>query len=336
MQKTTSINQKIEFIKSSVDNYRYSNGKEDIAIWCPFCQNSNKNKLKMILQVDKGIYHCWVCNSKGNNIPFLIKKINPSKYEESQKFFNSFKKKINDEWNLILNGLNDLKEEEKIIEKVVLPSEFQLCASLFYQENIRNPDIRDVMNYLKKRGCSEHKMWMLRFGISRNDSWRRMLIIPSFSKNGELNYFTCRKIDESTFSSTKYKNCDIEKKKIIFNEILIDWNQPLTLVEGPLDLLKTNDNSTCLLGSTLPKDSLLFKRIVENKTPIVLALDNDAYKKSLKIAEDLMQYDISVSLMDTSAAKDVGDMTEKMFEEYYKSACKIDQDDLLLNKIQII
>ena len=36
-------------------------------------------------------------------------------------------------------------------------------------------------------------------------------------------------------------------KKIIkeFNELNINWNKPLTLVEGPLDLIKTNDTSTC-------------------------------------------------------------------------------------------
>ena len=49
-----------------------------------------------------------------------------------------------------------------------------------------------------------------------------------------------------------------------------------------------------------------------------------------------MYYDIEVKMMDTSAAKDVGDMSVEMFQEYYNLACKIEADDLLLSKIQVI
>ena len=68
---------------------------------------------------------------------------------------------------------------------------------------------------------------------------------------------------------------------IIFNELNIDWSKELTIVEGPLDLIKTNDNATCLLGSSLTEDMLLFQKIVANKTNIKLALDSDIFSKSL-------------------------------------------------------
>ena len=55
----------------------------------------------------------------------------------------------------------------------------------------------------------------------------------------------------------------------------IDWNRELSIVEGPLDLLKTNDNATCLLGSALNEDFKLFQKIVDNKTDI----GNDKTKK---------------------------------------------------------
>ena len=93
----------------------------------------------------------------------------------------------------------------------------------------------------------------------------RYLILPSYDKNGELNFYVSRNIDADTANSFKYKNANVSKNKIIFNEINIDWNIPLTLVEGPLDLLKTNDNATCLLGSALNEEMLLFQQIVKNK-----------------------------------------------------------------------
>ncbi len=332
MQKTTT--EKLNFIKDLAQNYRHPKGKADIAIWCPFCKNDNLHKLKMVIEVDKGIYHCWVCNSKGNNISSLIKKINYQRYEESLKFFPHKNKNLdNAEWLQILNGLYDETIEQVEQQTVVIPNRFELCALNLHA---KDPDIRDVVNYVLNRGCSEHKLWMLRLGISRDSNFHRMLIIPSFDKNGILNYYTCRKIDASTRDSTKYKNCEISKKTIIFNELLIDWQLPLTLVEGPLDLLKTNDNATCLLGSSLPIDSLLFKRIVENKTPVVLALDNDAYIKAIRIAEDLISYDVDVKIVDTSGAKDVGDMTIEMFQDLLNNACKVDEESLLLSKISNI
>ncbi len=326
--------EKYQFLKQILPIHKYNHNKFDMAIWCPFCNNPNQHKLKMILNIDKGVYHCWVCNSKGTSIPWVIKKIASQYYDKSLEYFPNKNQNQNDnEWKDILNGLSDNPQVDVITEYVVLPTGFELCA---LNLNSKDPDIRDVSNYLLKRGCSEHKMWMLRFGVSKDSNYHRMLIIPSFNSNGDLNFYTCRKIDASTFDGFKYKNCEVSKKNIIFNELLINWQLPLTLVEGPLDLLKTNDNATCLLGSSLPKDGALFKKIVENKTPIVLALDHDAHKKAIKIAQDLMYYDIEVKMMDTSIAKDVGDMDINTFKEYYNLACKIEQEDLLLNKIQVI
>jgi phosphoribosyl-ATP pyrophosphohydrolase len=332
MPKTT--HEKYDFLRQFITFHKYNKNKSDMAVWCPFCNNPNQHKLKMILNLEKGVYHCWVCNSKGTSIPWVIKRLSSQHYDKSLEYFPNRNQTLSDnEWTAILQGLSDEATFSQPIIQVDLPNGFELCVSNL---NSRNPDVRDVVNYLTKRGCSEHKMWMLRFGVSRDSNFHRMLIIPSFNADGDLNYYTCRKIDAGTTDGTKYKNCEVSKKSIIFNELLIDWKQPLTLVEGPLDLLKTNDNATCLLGSSLAKDSALFKKIVENKTPVILALDEDAYQKAVRIAQDLMYYDIEVKMMDTSAAKDVGDMSVEMFQEYYNLACKIEADDLLLSKIQVI
>ena len=108
----------------------------------------------------------------------------------------------------------------------------------------------------------------------------------------------------------------------------------MTIVEGPLDLLKTNDNATCLLGSALTEDMILFEKIVRNKTSINLALDSDVYFKSLKIAKLLSQYDIDVNILDTRGAEDVGDMSHDKFENILSSSQKFNGNDSLLAKIR--
>ena len=55
-------------------------------------------------------------------------------------------------------------------------------------------------------------------------------------------------------SGKKYKKCCIN----------IDWSKELALVEGAFDLVKSNENSTCLLGSKLSEKSRLFLQIIKN------------------------------------------------------------------------
>ena len=83
-------------------------------------------------------------------------------------------------------------------------------------------------------------------------------------------------------------------------------------------------NKTCLLGSTLSPDSLLFQRIVENQTPIILILDQDAKRKALKIAETLANYSISVRLNFPPGESDLNDMDENTVEHFISSAQQYD------------
>ena len=320
---TQQINNKISFLESFL-NTSLSKDGVNISVWCPFCNNPNRNKLKLAIQLEKNIYHCWVCDKKGTNIPQLIRRINSSKFDESKKIFTSNKNKES-----LKNFLEDY--EDVIIEEAVsLPEDFRLLAFCF---NDKDPDIRDTFQYAIKRGINKHKMLMLRAGISKDPNFRRCLILPSINKEGNLNFYTSRRIDANTNDSFKYNNANIQKKNIIFNEINIDWNIPLTLVEGPLDLIKVNDNSTCLLGSSLNESMLLFNKIVAHKTQINLALDKDAYYKAIKIAELLTQYDVEVNIIDTRIADDVGDMTRKQFEVALEEAKTFNRKDSLMAKI---
>ena len=304
------INQKISFIERLTNN-RCSLSKDgvNISIWCPFCRHSNKNKLKLAVHLEKNLFHCWLCDKKGTNVTSIVKKYNPSLVTESSKIFKSNKNKSQSSLDLldIVNQLNYSSiEDAEIDEEIVnLPDDFQLLANNF---NSTNPDFRDCFKYLLKRGINKHKLWFLKIGISNNYEFARSIILPSFDESGKLNYYTARKIDASSNDAFKYKNASVRKKNIIFNELNIEWNIPLTIVEGPLDLLKTNDNATCLLGSSLTPDMKLFEKIVQ----------------------------IKVNIVDTRSADDVGDMTINEFEEHLNNAKTFFKEDKLLRKISLL
>tara|TARA_B100001094_G_C18194998_1_gene810115 strand:+ start:4545 stop:5513 length:969 start_codon:yes stop_codon:yes gene_type:complete len=296
----------------------------NLNIWCPFCNNPNKNKMKLSIHLEKSFYHCWVCDKKGSNIHHLFSKLSKNIPEKYFSLFKRYEKKYD------LFELSNLEED---LEPVILPNDFKFIVEDF---STIYPNCKEVIRYAIKRGFNKHKMHILRPGFSNSSDFERYLILPSYDANGDLNYYTSRKIDANTHDAFKYKNASIPKSKIIFNEINIDWNIPLTLVEGPLDLIKCNDNSTCLLGSSLTEDMLLFQKIAHNKTPVKLALDSDIYNKTLKIASLLHSYDISVDIIDTRGFEDVAEMTHNAFSGLYDNSQKYNENDRLLNKIRLL
>jgi hypothetical protein len=68
------------------------------------------------------------------------------------------------------------------------------------------------------------------------------------------------------------------------------------------------------------RDSLLFQRIVENNTPVVLALDSDMEKKSHDIAKALYGYNVRVRIAELGDNKDVGEMTDPEFKAVVDAA----------------
>ena len=178
-------------------------------------------------------------------------------------------------------------------------------------------------------------IWYFKLGTCASGRFRRRVIFPSFNDDGTLNYYTARSIDQDT--KMKYINASVPKKTVLFNDINIDWSRPLTLVEGPFDLTKSTYNSTCLLGSHLPEDGILFNKIVKNKTPINLALDPDAIQKSHNIAKLLFSYDVNVKIVNVPKGKDVGDMTRKSFTTLVERSTPWRSDDrlkVLISKIK--
>ena len=314
-----SLTEKLKFLNKFLGECQISRDSENASFVCPSCCDSRfSKKKKLVVKLDSDVFHCWVCGIKGKNLYNLLKKYFGKKCAEEygEKFHNS----------KLLTGD---KEEDDLLVK--LPRDFKLISDI--GENCQ-PDEKAIKNYAKSRGVSSEKLWYFKLGVSNEWNFRRRIIFPSFDADGYLNYFVARTIDENI--NPKYLNAKSDKIEIIFNEINIDWQSELTVVEGPFDLVNCNNNSTCLLGSFLSKNSRLLKMIVKNKTPTLLSLDRDASSKSQEIARMLSEYDIEVRLLPLGDKNDVGEMTNKEFIEAKKSAEKWNRNHIILDKIKSI
>ena len=134
----------------------------------------------------------------------------------------------------------------------------------------------------------------------------------------------------------KYLNPSISKN-VVFNELFVDWDEPVVLVEGLFDAIVAGQNAIPILGSTLREESKLFQAIVLNDTPVYLAMDNDAKKKQEKMIRTMFKYDIEMRIIDTRNVEDVGSMSKKQFSNRFAKAYEPDIDEInFLNQLAAI
>ena len=292
------------------NNYRSS---DEHLFFCPFCKH---HKRKMSINISKNTYKCWICDSRGKNIYTLVRKF--GNHFQKQKW-QSF------EENVDISDFDNIFEEkeEETIQRISLPKEFISLANKNLSLTANAP-----LNYLRKRGVNSADILKWKIGYCEDGEYRNRIIIPSFNRGGNCNYFVAR---AWTKDWLKYKNPPASKN-IVFNELVINWDEPVVLVEGIFDAIIA-DNSIPLLGSTLNAHSRLFKAILTRSKRVYVALDQDAEKKALNIISALISHGIEIYKIDTSAYEDVGEMTKEEFKEKKEAAIAFDSNTLLIQKI---
>lgn len=320
-----TISQAIDFIEKVFGEGYSSNQGLNHSVVCPFCKRKkgrHYNKKKLAIRTTDFKNHCWVCGYKSQNLYDLLKRFSPEHTEEYRSYF-SYQQNISVEQNP--------KDRN---HKVSVPLGFKfLCLS-----NSNRKYEYKALQYLYNRGLNKDDLWYWKLGITnyKREKLYGRIIFPSFNSYGNLNYYSAR-----TFFSNhrlRYRNPDVDRENIIFNEMNIQWDEPLTITEGPFDVVKCNSNTTCLLGTEFSTDYLLFEKILKNKTPVKLAFDQDAKDKMLKIAQLFYSYNIEVKIVNMHKPnKDMGDMPKnEALDLINKQVVTYTPDYLMESKIREI
>lgn len=286
--------------------------------YCVFCKHHKK---KLSLNLEKGKYKCWICDAAGP-IQRLVRKHGTFLQLQVWRELTG-QVEIADFDNLFAQQETETVEEQLIS----LPEEFvSLCNRNFSLTSVQ------AKNYLQARGIEKDDILRWKIGFCPTGEFAERIIVPSFKLDGKCNYFVGR-----TYAKhwKKYLNPP-QSRDIIFNELMIDWDEDVILCEGVFDALKI-ENSIPILGSTLREDSKLFAQIVKNDSAIYLALDPDAEKKIGLLIESLLRYGIEIYKVEINPYKDVGEMSKEEFLRRKGKATLIkNTDSLLLQKIMSI
>ena len=254
---------------------------------CPRCierdgiDEARKYNLEVNLQ--KQLFHCWKCSSNDDDEMHgsIIKLI---RMYGNEKLLKDYKETIK---SLKESSLYKLKftENDFNVHKSIIPKELEIPSSFkLFQYGKNNPST--AMDYLFKRGINWPIINDFKIGYTSYQEDNKMvsnrIIIPSYDKFGELNYWTGRDFS-GLDKRQKYFNPKVERKNIIFNEEKIQWDADITLVEGPFDHLVV-PNSIPLLGKVISPEFKLYWEINEKANAnINIFLDGDAFE-SVKVA----------------------------------------------------
>ena len=154
------------------------------------------------------------------------------------------------------------------------------------------------------------------------------VIIPSYNEDGELNYFVARSYYED--ATMKYKNPPVSRDVIVFDN-QINWNEPITLVEGVFDSFSVKRNVIPILGKFIPK-KLKEKIFEKGVKEITILLDSDAVSDSTKHTQFFINNGIKVTNIIPNG-KDAGDMGFDEVNKLMKETEETGWDDLILTKL---
>tara|TARA_R100001015_G_C4634880_1_gene202482 strand:+ start:5458 stop:6396 length:939 start_codon:yes stop_codon:yes gene_type:complete len=309
------MKEKINILNSILGKY-YSSGDE-LLFSCPYCDHHKK---KFSVNVEKNAYKCWICDTRGKNLFNVVKK------------FGNFSQK--EKWKELTGNVQDLSEFDNIFsneeqseeareEILILPNSFITLTT-----NNNNIQYKKALNYLRNRGITRQDILRWKIGYCPHGQFGGRVIIPSFNNSGDLNYFIARTYKDDY---RRYMNPKVSRN-IIFNELYLDFEKEITIVEGVFDAIKAG-NAVPILGSSLRESSKLFKKIVQSKTPVILALDPDAIKKSNFIKKMFLKYGIEIRELIYPDDRDLGDMTKEEVSELKINAQPVRQHDSLLSAI---
>ncbi len=298
-------------ILDSVLGFGTAHANDEMAYHCPFCHH-HKKKLQINLNSQK--FHCWVCDSKGNTIGFLLRKLNceSSKISSINNIYGSTYYKP---------GADDVEE----IIKLKLPNEFK---KLDKKSLSIDPNFDYVKRYLLSRDINDDIIVKYNIGYCESGIYENRIIIPSYDKDNQLNYFMARSYNENNF---KYKNPPVSKNVIGF-ENQINWNHEIVLCEGVFDAIAIRRNAIPLFGKFISKR--LMETIFLNKVKnIKIMLDADAQEQANRYVDYFTKNGIKVTNI-IPTEKDPSDLGFTQTQEIIKNSKVTHWDDMIKRKLK--
>ncbi len=251
-----------DYIYSKFEDYKYYPGSAELTVNSIFTHDS---KLKLSINMDTGLWRCFLTGKKGNIFQLYMELENTS-YKKSLDYF-SLK---------ILNNIDfDYEDTERVRElnSLHIPSNWiEITVSSFESDD---PDITEAFMYILNRKLFSYKVAGQRFFISKSPEDETLLgriIIPIIDSE-EMYFYTARSLHNQY---PKYLHSDhlTKPSNILYP---FDYSKPYVLVtEGIMDAISLQVqgiNATCVFGTSVSQ--IQMDLLAQYGGNIISGFDND-------------------------------------------------------------
>jgi hypothetical protein len=169
--------------------------------------------------------------------------------------------------------------------------------------------------------------------MTSDDELDGRLIIPSYNESNQLNHYSARDLSGDQFP--RYIESNAKKGLLVGFENLLNFDLPVTLVEGAMDAITVRHNTIPLFCSFLTKK--IRSILLERRPPRVnIALDGEAYDHSIHIANTLFKDGHeNLYVVKFPEGQDPNSLGYKKTWEYINNAKKVDLEFLLAHKLHL-
>jgi DNA primase len=298
----------VDILIEILGKYRmHSSDKGQISFDCPVCSYDIKSldhgdgKGNLEVNYKDEVFKCWSCaesHETHGSLYRLIKKFGTLKQLKRYEILKP------DDVRVIEATKKEIKMPQEFIPLNNVSDGFKMTH--YYKQ---------AKNYLNKRNVDDKIIRKYNIGFCYEGPYANRIIIPSYDQERELNYFIARSYLERT--KMKYKNPEVEKETIIWNECLVDWSKRIYLVEGAFDSIFL-PNSIAMLGKYI--SDKLFNKIYENGNEVTIVLDGDAWNDTEKLFHKMNCGKLfgKIYVIKLPKDKDIADLQGKLdeYKEY--------------------
>ena len=305
------ISNRFELFKRK-DNYLFN-------VRCPFCGDSQKKMTKMrgyFYKIDNGmVYKCHNCGH-GASFGNVLKELDPTVYKEYclEKFADSFRGPGDaPKWEP--SGSNWTPNGHKLFDPEAKPK--RLIDNIMDRVDTLPYD-HECVKYVESRGIPK-ETWNRIYHIDNiknivqlNEKYSNSIItseprlaLPFFNKFGKLTGVTLRGMRGE---SLRYIMVKVdEDAPTVFGMDNLDEQQPITVVEGPIDSLFLRNSIACAGTSFNKIDTLGY-----HKDLVTIVFDNQPKNKDVcKLISKYIDLGYQVCIWPESIIeKDINDMVD--------------------------
>ena len=281
-----------QLLESLLGGSKSARGGEEAVFNCPSC-NHRKKKLTVNLATQK--FQCWVCGYKGHRAFKLLKQADaPTKAYD-------YLKEIDSQYNFKKSTFTQAPSGSLQLPREVTPI---ISSSAILSKH--------ALHYLDQRGITQQDVVKYNLHYCEEGPLRNMVVIPSYDKDGFLNYYVGRSFDKNAYIKHKLAS---STKDIIGFEMAI------------------KRNAIPLFGKKL--STTLMKKIIKSKVEkIYLALDEDALKDAFNHAETFMSYGKRVYLIEMGD-KDPSELGFETFTKLLHNATELTTSNLMKKRLAL-